>query len=153
MEQFQLKHFLISENEKREMWKRLVTLCSLLLLFKQSVIQFFGIQNIFQGKGIIIGSHVGSILKDSYNDSRYIARESKSGAQDYTNVRLWTLIEIEMNEFRNLVLVGTVLLLYSETMQEARTIFAGVPSMGDEPKGKVSHSWPQMTLFNLNASQ
>jgi len=23
-------------------------------------------------------------------------------------------------------------------MQEARTIFAGVPSMGDEPKGKVS---------------
>ena len=24
-------------------------------------------------------------------------------------------------------------------MQEARTIFAGVPSMGDEPKVKVSH--------------
>ena len=24
-------------------------------------------------------------------------------------------------------------------MQEARTIFAGVPSMGDEPKGKVSY--------------
>ena len=45
-----------------------------------------------------------------------------------------------MNEFRNLALVGAVLLLYSETMQEARTIFAGVPSMGDEPKGKVSHS-------------
>ena len=40
----------------------------------------------------------------------------------------------------NLSLVGAVLLLYSETMQEARTIFAGVPSMGDEPKGKVSHS-------------
>ena len=40
--------------------------------------------------------------------------------------------------FRNLALVGAVLLLYSETMQEARTIFAGVPSMGDEPKGKVS---------------
>jgi len=39
--------------------------------------------------------------------------------------------------FRNLALVGAVLLLYSETMQEARTIFAGVPSMGDEPKGKV----------------
>jgi len=37
---------------------------------------------------------------------------------------------------RNLALVGAVLLLYSETMQEARTIFAGVPSMGDEPKGK-----------------
>ena len=42
-------------------------------------------------------------------------------------------------------MVGAVLLLYSETMQEARTIFAGVPSMGDEPKGKVSPSWPQMT--------
>ena len=40
--------------------------------------------------------------------------------------------------FRNLALVGAVLLLYSETMQEARSIFAGVPSMGDEPKGKVS---------------
>ena len=46
----------------------------------------------------------------------------------------------EMYKFRNLALVGAVLLLYSETMQEARTIFAGVPSMGDEPKGKVSHS-------------
>ena len=49
--------------------------------------------------------------------------------------------------FRNLALVGAVLLLYSETMQEARTIFAGVPSMGDEPKGKVSYSWPQMTFL------
>ena len=54
-----------------------------------------------------------------------------------------------MNEFRNLALVGAVLLLYSETMQEARTIFAGVPSMGDEPKGKVSHSQVQMTFFDL----
>ena len=44
----------------------------------------------------------------------------------------------EMYKFRNLALVGAVLLLYSETMQEARTIFAGVPSMGDEPKVKVS---------------
>ena len=32
-------------------------------------------------------------------------------------------------------------------MQEARTIFAGVPSMGDEPKGKVSHSHAQMTFL------
>ena len=40
--------------------------------------------------------------------------------------------------FRNMALVGAVLLLYSETMQEARTIFAGVPSMGEDSKPKVS---------------
>ena len=33
-----------------KMLKRLVMLCSLLLLFKQSVIQFYGIQNSWQGK-------------------------------------------------------------------------------------------------------
>ena len=38
---------------------------------------------------------------------------------------------------RNMALVGAVLLLYSETMQEARTIFAGVPSMGEDSKPKV----------------
>ena len=37
-----------------------------------------------------------------------------------------------------MALVGAVLLLYSETMQEARTIFAGVPSMGEDSKPKVS---------------
>jgi len=37
---------------------------------------------------------------------------------------------------RNMALVGAVLLLYSETMQEARTIFAGVPSMGEDSKPK-----------------
>jgi hypothetical protein len=36
-----------------------------------------------------------------------------------------------------MALVGAVLLLFSETMQEQRTIFAGVPSMGEDSKPKV----------------
>ena len=75
-------------------------------------------------------------------DMKFLAR--------YTSIHL-VAIWYHFVKNRNLALVGAVLLLYSETMQEARSIFAGVPSMGDEPKGKVSfENYLNQKMFTSN---